>query len=1130
MVMAHLDASGRGDRSAALGATTATVSVLFTDLVDSTSILNHDGADRSEAIRRTHFGALRQAVRRCRGEEIKTTGDGLMVVFRSALDALECAVAMQRAVTRMRRDEPHSPEVRVGVSAGEATVEDDDWYGQPVVEAARLCSTAERGQILLTDVVAALVRTWTKYRIVSVGPRELKGFDEPVVVREVEWAERDVVTPPLPPAVTPVAREVLVGREAEAERLVLAWERAKAGERRFVLIGGEPGIGKTCLTAELARKVHDEGGTVLWGRSDEDLEVAYQCFVEALEHFFAHAPSEEIIGELGCRVADLARLVPDVVGGPQPSSLLDHDGERLRLFEAVSLLLTSAARAAPVLLVLDDLHWAPRGALKLLHHLARDPRDASLLVVGTYRHTDLASSHPLTELLAELHRERHVDRLELGGLQPADVAAFLEVASGGRPLGERGLELATILQNETGGNPFFVGQLLRHLCEIGAVSPGDGRWRPDLPLGEYGVPDSVREVIARRLSRLSDDANRALKVAAVIGYEFDLATLESVPAAADEPLTLLDVLEEASAARLVVELDGLPGRFGFSHSLVRQTLLDALSATRRARLHRQIGEAIEALPGAADLTGRLAYHYCEGAPAGSAARGVLFAEQAALEALEQLACEAAIIHLERALNALALTDRPDPSTRARLLVMLAEAFHLSGDVTRSKAVAARAADEARRAGSAKLLAKAAWWRAALPRAGVEDPPAAHLLDEALGAIPDSETRLRAALLGQLALYRAMNEGQGHAADPIAQQAVDAARATADPTALARALMDRCSVLQGSPDLGEQRRHIDELAGLLPRVPLRNRASTEKVLLRHHAVVHLQAGELLKFDDDIQAFSRLCHGSEWLDLATVAMWQSLRAMLNGRFSDAESFAATMLSRAPDEVNFHNTFAAQLFLLRRDQGRLAEIKDVLRDAAEAAPRLVGFRAALALTHAELDAVGEARQELAAIDIEQLATVPYVTRPALLALLVETGAELHDSELHDSEIHDSEIHDSAHSACAYDLLLPHAGQLLVVGWGAACLGAADRFLGVAAANTARWDDAEPHFQAAAALEDAAGAAPLLARTQLSHARALAARGRRVDRPRAQGLLDSVAVAADELDLGGLQPSLATIRQGLR
>jgi tetratricopeptide (TPR) repeat protein len=708
--------------------------------------------------------------------------------------------------------------------------------------------------------------------------------------------------------------------------------------------------------------------------------------------------------------------------------------------------------------------------------------------------------------------------LELGGLQPADVATFLEVVSGGRQLDQCGLQFATVLHHETAGNPFFVGELLRHLTEIGAISPADGRWKPDLPLGEYGMPDSLREVIARRLSRLSEAANRALKVAAVIGHEFDLATLELAPAAADDPSTLLDVLEESSAARLVVELKGSPGRFGFNHTLVRQTLLDALSATRRARLHRQIGEAIEAQPTATDVAGRLAYHYCAGAPAGSASRGVLFAEEAALEALEKLACEAAIVHLERGLKAFALTDQPDPATRARLLVMLAEALHMAGDVTRSKAVAAQGADEARFAGSPKLLAKAAWWRAALPRAGVEDPPAGHLLREALDAVADSDPRLRAALLGQLALYRAVNEGQGPAADSIAKQAVDAARITGDATALARALMDRSLVLQGSPDVRKQRRHIDELAALLPRVPLRNRSAAEKALLRHNAVVHLQTGEIARFDEAVHAFSRLCHGNgpngEWLDLATIAMWRSLRAALDGRLGDAEVFAAEMLGNAPDEMNFRNTFAAQLFLLRRDQGRLAEIKDMLRDAAQAAPRLVGFRAALALTEAELGAVDDARRELAALAIDDVTTVPYVTRASMLALLVETGAELGDAD---------------HSASAYDLLLPHAGQLLVVGWGAACLGAADRFLGVAAANTRRWDDAERHFEAALALEEAAGAAPLVARTQLAYARALAARGRRLDRARTLGLLDAAAGAADELDLGGLHRGLGTIRDRL-
>jgi len=170
---------------------------------------------------------------------------------------------------------------------------------------------------------------------------------------------------------------------------------------------------------------------------------------------------------------------------------------------------------------------------------------------------------------------------------------------------------------------------------------------------------------------------------------------------------------------------------------------------------------------------------------------------------------------------------------------------------------------------------------------------------------------------------------------------------------------------------------------------------------------------------------------------------------------------------------------------------------------------------LTQAELGAVDEAREELEALAIDDGSKVPYVARASSLALLVETGAEVGDAE---------------HSARAYEVLLPHSGQLLVVGWGAACLGAADRFLGVAAANTGRWDDAERHFEAAVALEEAAGSAPLLARTQFSYARALAARGRRLDRTRALDLLDAAAVAADELDLGGLQLGLGALRDRLR
>jgi hypothetical protein len=1089
------------------------VTVLFTDLVDSTGILNHDGADRSETVRRSHFAALRHAVRHCRGEEIKTTGDGLMVIFRSAGDAVECAVSMQRAVARLRRTEPHFPEVRIGLSAGEATVDDGDWYGQPVVEAARLCAVATRGQILLAEVVAVLLRTWTRHRIVAAGRRELKGFDEPVVVRQVAWTGGELVTT-LPPAVAPVAREILVDREVEAARLARAWERAKCGERQVVFVGGEPGIGKTCLASELARKAHDDGGTVLWGRSDEEMDIPYQAFVESLQHLLEQDAFASIVGRLGDRVADLARLLPQIVDGHDAAVPADPNADRLWLFDAVSRLIVAASNEAPVLLVLDDLHWAPCSALRLLRHIARDPHDASLLIVCTYRDTDLDSSHPLVELLADLQREQFVERLDLEGLPAVEVVSFLEAVGGGRELDASGRALAGVLHRETGGNPLFFSQLLRHLTEAGAVAPGDGRWAASRPLTDYGMPEGIRDVIARRLARLSDAAVQALKVGAVVGNEFDLRTLEHSPAAAPDPLTLLDSLEESARARLVVELERAPGTFRFTHTLVRQTLLDTLCAARRARLHLEVARAVEAGSVGHEPLDVLAYHYCEAATVGGAAPGVRFAERAALQGLEKLAFEAAIDHLERGLRTLELAGAPDAETRARLLVTLAEAHHLAGDVSRSKAVASTAADAARAVGSPKLLARAAMWRSAFPLAGVEDPPAAELLEEALGALPEGDHRVRASLLGRLAVYRAVNEGQGPAADGTARRAVSVARSSGDATALMRALTDRCLVLQGEPDLAVPRRHCEELRTLLASVPVRERAAAEKVLRRQDAVIHLQSGDVKAFDTDVRALARSCAaspaGGDWVDQATVAMWQALQSMLTGRFEDAERRAGEMLERAPHEANFQNSFAAQLFLIRRDEGRLAEIEYLLRGAVQATPRLIGFRIALALTHAELGDRVAARHELEPLVAHDYAAVPYVGRASAVAMLVEACAESGVDIL---------------PPAAYELLEPCAGQLLVVGWGAACLGAADRFLGTAAALAGRAGTAAQHFEAAEALEEAAGLEPLLARTRFSHARALMGSTRRADRVRARSLLDLAATTADDLGMRGLRHRVMAI-----
>jgi class 3 adenylate cyclase/tetratricopeptide (TPR) repeat protein len=1139
------------------GSGTSTVTVLFTDVIDSTRILTSFGAAHSDAVRRTHFSALRRAIRHWRGEEIKTTGDGLMVVFHSALDAIECAVAMQRGVALLRHGDPDNPEVRVGLSAGEAMQEAGDWYGDPVVEAARVCAAAHGGQVLVTDVIVMLLGTRSPYGITSVGALDLKGFDAPVRASEVQWAAA-LPARPLPPAVDALDDDAFVGREVELGRLARAWDRARAGERSLALLCGEPGIGKTRLAAELARNVHEAGGTVLWGRTDENLEVAFQSFAEALRHYVAHTMPEEVAAMVGPRTGNLARLVPDLVGRLpelQAAPPAEGDADRLEMFEAVATLLNAASRSAPVLLVLDDLHWAARGSVLLLRHLVRDRRPARLLIVGTYRDTDLDGVPPVTELLAEVHREPHVEHMELAGLDAASVAALLEHVVAEQRLDTTGRDVTSLVHAETEGNPFFVRQVIDHLREVGATpgsaagpsgSPHDpprpaptgadrratvldqtrelllqatepligssrgSRWPVS---GDVGVPDGVRHVVGRRLSRLTEATNQLLKVAAVMGQEFDLAALERVPEA-PKGEALLDAVDEALGARLVRELDGPPPRLAFTHHLVRQTLLEGLSAARRAHLHRHVGEALESLPGAGDAQlVSLAYHFCAGAAAGSGERGAAYAEQAGTVALRQGFFETAVVRLERGLDALATSRTSADPVRARILVALAEAAYHAGDVRRTRSAAAEGAEAARAAGSPKLLARAAWWRAALPMAGVEDPLTAELLQQALDAIGDGDPRLRAGLLGQLALYRAVNEGDGAVADTIAGDAVDFARADGDPTVLARALMGRSEVLLASPHVQLRARLLDELSGVIPQLPPRVHASSQKALLRHRAVLRIQSGDVAGFDEELASLARLeREGGDWFDSATLAMWRSLRALMSGRLQETEAQMDDMIRHAGEEANFRFTVSAQLFQLRREQGRVAELLGLLRAVVHLTPHMTAFRAGLALLCAELGDVAGARAELEPLAADDFAAVPWdVTGSACLALLAETCSLLGDAE---------------HVGCLNELLLPHSGQLVVGAWGAVCLGAADRYLGLVAALEGRLDDAERHLDAALALEDGVGAAPLSARTRCAYAAALFQRGGRGDRQRARRLLQDAADTAEALGAAGLSAAVERTR----
>ena len=647
------------------------ITILFTDLVGSTDHASEIGDNAADELRRDHFASLREAVAATGGTEVKTIGDALMVSYTSAADALAGAATMQRAVERhSRRLGEGRIDMRVGISAGDATFEDDDWFGTPVVEASRLCAAAAGGQILASDLVRALAGSRTDLELRPLGALELKGLPEPLATCEVIWqvaAGGDQF--PLPAFVETDPAFQFSGRVDQLDGLIATWKETLEGARRAVLVSGEPGIGKTRLVTEVVRTAHERGAIVLWGRCDEELDVPFEPFAEALRHYIAVTSPEQLRAEIGPLGGELVRIVPEItarVPGLQEPMRADADTERFRLFDSVTDVLAEMSAARPVVLVLDDLHWADKPTLLLLRHLLRSATPMRLLVLATYRDTDLDRSHPLSAVLADLRSQPGVERLDLQGLDESEITVLM-TRTAGHDLDGPGLDLARALYEETDGNPFFVGEVLRHLAESGVISQHEGRWTT-AARGEFGIPEGIREVVGRRLSRLSDDLNRALAVAAVIGPVFDLATVEAAGGPGGDEL--FDALDEATQAGLIREVPGAVGRYAFAHALVRSALYEELTTNRRVRMHWRVGEVLETRYASSidKHLDELAYHLGEGALAGDPNKAVDFARRAAERAMNELAFESAAAHFERALGSLELLDNADAADRCDVML------------------------------------------------------------------------------------------------------------------------------------------------------------------------------------------------------------------------------------------------------------------------------------------------------------------------------------------------------------------------------------------------------------------------------------------------------------------------------
>ena len=651
------------------------LTILFSDVEGSTDLRTERGDTVAHRILRSHEEVVRGCVEAHDGREVKALGDGFMVAFVSARKALTCAIAIEQGLDDRNRESPGEElAVRIGINTGEVVIEGDDIYGQAVNAAARIAGRARGGEILVSEIVRQLAGSGPEFSFTDRGRCRLKGFPDRWHLYGLVYA----AAASFEGGVRFAERTPFVGREQERIELRRLVEQTKAGAGSLVMIGGEPGVGKTRLSEELAIRCAREGFQTFVGHCYEMAGAQpYIPLVEAFEQALAQAPSPRAFRQfLGDEAPEVARLVPklrQLCPDIPPPLDLPAEQERRYLFNSVWEVLARTGRGRPMLLVLDDIHWADEPTMLLIQHLAERIAEVPVLMVGLYRDSELDVGRPLSRTFEELTRRRLAKRMPLGRMPEEDVARMLQAMAGQEPP----RRLVDVLYAETEGNPFFTEEVFKHLAEEGRLFDAEGGFRADLSVDELDVPEGVRMVVGARLRRLGEEGPRVLGTAAVLGRVFSFGLLQVLEEITED--ALLDLVEEAERARLIFTVDdgSEEDRFIFAHELIRQTVLAELSVPRRRRLHARAAEALESVyaSGLEPQAAAIAQHLLEAGPAADPKRTFRYLFMAGRWAQETAAFEEALSHLERAAERM---ESAAPPERAELLFQLGMARRSTG--------------------------------------------------------------------------------------------------------------------------------------------------------------------------------------------------------------------------------------------------------------------------------------------------------------------------------------------------------------------------------------------------------------------------------------------------------------------
>ena len=892
---------------------------------------------------------------------------------------------------------------------------------------------------------------------------------------------------------------VFVGRDQELAAGAAVLEDVLAGRARLLLVAGEPGIGKSRIADELSHTAKQSGMLVAWGRCWEAGGApAYWPWVQSLRALVRDLDASELRRCLTDGALDVAQLIPEIataVGNANRPVIQEPDAARFNLFDSVATFLKNVAVSRPVMLVLDDLQVADTPSLLLLRFVARALGDDRILLVGTYRDTEITDEHPLSQTLTQVTREPIIRRLSLRGLTEEEVASFIAATAGFAPL----THLARTVHRETEGNPLFVQEVVRVLVEEGRLKKGAVE-----PVPTLHIPRTVREVIGRRLKPLAPDSLAVLSVASVFGREFNLRALSRLT---ERPWDeVMELLEEPLATGVVTDVPGAKNVLRFSHVLIRETLHDHIGRAGRLRLHYRAGTVLEELyredvePHLAEL----AHHFFEGMAGDNVEKAVDYARRAGDNAVSLLAYEEAVRLYQMALDAGARRVVTDRAQRCQVLLALGDAQARAGDEAGSTQTFFEAAELSKALKHPEYLARAALGyggRLVWVRAG-GDRRLIPLLQDAIDALGHSDNTLRARLMARMA-GALRSEPSAELRESLATQAVELARGLDDPATLAYTL-DGLSAALWKPDIPHERLAIaNELIEVGTIAGDRERVISGR---QFRVWVFLEIGDMASAYRELEETERIA--VELRQPAQGWLPASIRvslALLEGQYGSAEDLMSlSHYQRArTNRSDAVMAYALHAFQVAREQARLDDVQTLLAESAREFVWYPHLRCALTVLHCELGHVRAARTAFDELAADDFAVLPFDNKWLFAMSLLSEAACL--------------LGDSHRAQVLYESLLPYWDRNAGAA-GDGSMGSVSRPLGLLATTLGRLGDATRHFEQALEQNERLGARPFVAHTQHELGVLLANRGSYGDSDRAGELLSAALATSIELGMSAL------------